>query len=371
MLDVLDDLEDLNGPPTEHHIRRTGSQAVDVIQSTVPDMPREALEKLVSDAIELIVDAVDFGQYHSHGYPTESSTSLVNRRNQFKFDSASIRSLWASHRVFGNDEYFLLRLPAAPKVGIFLPCTCMWHVRAVCCFPCIKDALMAREKIDESDIYDVTSHSTAIRTIPLSTDFLYDRLMPVNTIRGSKRAMLQVRAIAASKPVTHWCLIDLRDLGPYEGIYAVPWPKEMVEDGFRTLNYPWERCEAPETPYSWDTETENPMLTRFVGQHALMPDHATYLYSRLESEEINLEGRECRKKLQNIYNIRSDEDLRFYEDEMWTLHDEGSTGSEDDEDDESEESDEDSSEDSEEDDILPFEPGDPDSRRITDFWGPA
>ena len=368
-LDALDDLEAMHGPPTEYHVRRTCSEAVELIGSAVPDMPQKALEKLVSDAVELIVDAVDFGQYHSHGYPMESSRSLVEGRNQFKFDSASIRSLWVLSRVFGNDDCFLLRLPTAPKVGVFLPCTCMWHIRAVCCFSCIKQALVARHGLHEDDIHDVMSHHTAIRTIPLSTDYLYDRLMPVNEIRGSERATLQVRAVAASRPVSHWCLVDLRELGPYEGIYAIPWPSEKVEEGFRTLRYPWERSEAPRPAYGWDVETEAPMLTRFVAQHALMPDHESYLYSRPEGENINLEADECSQKLQYFYNIQYDEDLRMHEEKMSAYYDdESSTGSEDDEE---EEFGDESSEDSEEDEMPLFEHGDPESRRITDFWRPG
>ena len=117
------------------------------------------------------------------------------------------------------------------------------------------------------------------------------------------------------------------------GIYAVPWLKDRLLDGFKTQNYLGQDAGKRSETSSWDDDIEEPLLKRFVAQHALMRYHADYLLGKLDALSAEKEAEQCRQILQTTYDIVTDEDLRLSDDEKWSTSAGLSTGETDDEDD--------------------------------------
>ena len=315
--EAIDALEKLSEEPETYHVRRTAAQAVDVIHATIPEIPPEELAKLVSDAIELAMDAIDFASGPTHDYPIERAHVIYDDRDDYKLDAVSIRHLWHAHRVLGYLDWFLLRLPAFPVIGVWLPNATGTHIHPLGGIGSLKLSL-GEDKIHELLL---RGSSDTILSIPLSTDLLCDRSMPINEIRGHPAGARVLRDLAARHGIEYWCLVDLRVPGSLldnSGVFAIPWPKDRLRDGFKTQNYFGRLDGKANMSGGWNPEIEGPVLRRFVAQQALMPDHADYLLSRLDGEASEAEAERCRQNLLTTYHITINEDLRLTDDEKWS-----------------------------------------------------
>lgn len=352
---VVDALDDIPGRPASYHVRRSQSQAVDVLHAAAPDMPREEVEKLVSDTIELAMDAIDFsakGLFIGHHYPLGCAHGIYKSRDiLYKLDDVSVRNLWTGHRVLGQHKWFVLRLPAIPSVALWLPVNTGFEIHALGMLDCLKHWTA------EQDLHQLLLEgSKEMVSVPLSTDFLCHNVLPINDVHGDRMEAGHIRGLAAEFGITDWCLIDLRDralLMNWPGIFAIPWPKDKLLYGFKAQNYLGQTAQKTTETGGWNPEVEAPFLKRFVAQHALMPDHADYLRGSLDAASAEKEAEQCKQILQTTYDIVTEEDLRLTDDEKWSSSaglepsdestDESSHGDDSDEDlDEDEEEDEES-----------------------------
>ena len=317
---VVDALHDIPGLPSSFHVRRTASQAVGVLHAAAPDMRREEVEKLVSDAIELAMDAIDFsgqGLYIGHHYPLGCAHNIYEGRDTlYKLDPLSVRHLWTGHRVLGQHMWFLFRLPAIPDVALWLPVSAGLQIFATTAEEFWEMLLPLQDPRQR-----VLEGSKEILSLPLSTDFLCDGILPINEVRGDRSEARRFRELAAEDGITHWCLADLRDTillteGP--SIFAIPWPKGEVDRGFKTQDYYGLPHKKTIETGGWAPEIEAPLLKRFVAQHALMQDHAAYLLSSSDEGSCREEADQCKQLLEKTYGIATDEDLRLFEDEKWS-----------------------------------------------------
>ena len=306
-----------------YHVRRTGAQVVELFQPAVGDMLREELEKLVSDAIELAVDAIDFAStdiFELHEYPfgyLNCAHGILARHELEALDTTSLRHLWTAHRVLGYHRWFLLRLAAAPTIGVWLPRSTGDHIHA-CRDIGVLDCITPDELHDH-----LLKGSSELLSVPLSTDFLCDAAMPINEVRGNRGEAIQTRDVAVTHGITHWCLVDI-SIGHRNWIpdgnrlLAIPWPKETrLRDGYRTQNYFGETATKTKEIGGWKPEVEAPLLKRFVSQHALMSEgeFQRYLLGSKASDNV---VEVYRRRLRYGYGIVSEEDLRLTEDEKWS-----------------------------------------------------
>lgn len=317
---VIDALHDIPGLPSSYVVRRTQSQAVDVLHAAAPEKRRGEVEKLLSDAIELAMDAIDFSSqslFFGHNYPVACAHGIYDSRDRlYKLDAVSVRHLWTGHRVLGQHKWFLLRLPAIPSIALWLPHNTGSQIQALGTLGGLKLWL------SEDDLHQLLLEgSKEIVSIPLSTDFLCHSVLPINEVRGDRTEARRIRGLAAEFGTTEWCLIDLRDRVLFmdlPGIFAIPWPKDKLLDGFKTQNYLGQTAVKTFETGGWDQDIEEPLLKRFIAQHALMRYHADYLLGSLDGPSAEKEAEQCRQILQTTYDIVTDEDLRFTDDEKWS-----------------------------------------------------
>ena len=317
---VVDVLHDIPGLPSSYVVRRTQSQAVDVLHAAAPEMRREEVEKLLSDAIELAMDAIDFsglGQFFGHNYPVACAHGIYDSRDRlYKLDPASIRNLWTGHRVLGHHKWFLLRLPAIPSIALWLPHNTGLQIHA------LGNLEVLKLWLSEKDLHQLLLEgSKEIISIPLSTDFLCHSVLPINEVRGDSTEARQIRGLAVELGTTEWCLIDLRNrflLMDLPGIFAIPWPKDKLLDGFKTRTDLGQTVQKTRETGGWDPTLDAHFLKRFVAQHALMRYHADYLLGSLDAASAEEEAEQCRQILQTTYRIVIEEDLRLTDDEKWS-----------------------------------------------------
>ena len=331
---VNDALHDIPGLPSSYVVRRTQAQAVDVLHAAAPEKRREEVDKLLSDAVELAMDAIDFSSqgifFPPHNYPVACAHSIYDDRDKlWKLDAVSVRHLWTGHRVLGQHKWFLLRLPAISSVALWLPHNTGCEIQA------LSDLESLTLFLSENDLHRrLLEGSKELVSVPLSTDFLCHSVLPINEVRGDHTQARDIRDLATDFGITEWCLIDLRDRlldMDLPGIYAVPWPKDRLLDGFKTQNSLGQTAAKTSETGGWDHDIEEPLLKRFVAQHALMRYHADYLLGELDAASAEREAEQCRQVLQTTYDILTDEDLRLTEDEKWSTSAGWSTGDTDDE----------------------------------------
>ena len=106
---MVDALYDIPEPPSSYVVRRTQAQAVAVLHAAAPEKRREEVEKLLSDAVELAMDAIDFSSqsitFGPHNYPVACAHGIYDDRDKlYKLDAVSVRHLWTGHGVLGQHK---------------------------------------------------------------------------------------------------------------------------------------------------------------------------------------------------------------------------------------------------------------------------
>ena len=247
--------------PTEWYVASDEEQASRHVQPAFPNMHWSELLNHVQDEVEHSLDMLDssMSDYFedsapqlrgplAQAIPLKHSTELIQRQQLYRFNDESIRFLWAATRVFGVRRWYCLLLAAQEPL------------RAIAIWLPLHDGIIPVR--NEAELQDYLSGD-------LESDRCYQKLVKNRFSKGLVQMPLPTRLllthtswltpdqhpawshavalehIAEDEGVTHWALVLIPDRHSSEfftGVWAVPWPRHSIKDGFSALTYPgWTR----------------------------------------------------------------------------------------------------------------------------------
>ena len=282
--------------PSEHHVRRTVAEAIEVFLEARPDTCEDDMISDIEGEVEILVDGVDFTMKQQKNSPSFGETSwqattcdLMDRhldeQDPLEFDEdSSLRQLWNCNQILGFKRWFLVQFEEIPEVGVWLP-----HHPSVCA---LENVWELEDRLDDGLFeHSKECNCSDMLAIPLTTDFLCDRLLPVNSLRGSTADSDELRAMADAHNITHWTLIPQ---GVRQGpeIFAVPWSTKDVVEGYKTLTY--SEMAASNTRFcDLDNNTVDNLVRWFAIKQAFAPFNLPEIPEDLKLEVLSIKAGLC------------------------------------------------------------------------------
>lgn len=224
-----------------------------------PGMSDNEIGKALLAELTMSLDAVRTMGFHEEMriFPIRS---LVERLDTFNFPREDVRELWKCARLFGFSDVMPHRVSAIPDIGVWLPLLPWVEVVQ-------HPAQLQRFFTDDVLHAHMRKGSSDLLQIPIPTDYLRYYLWVARDGPHPSRVMnLKLGETAQKLGATHWGVLDFRKLDHGPEIILMPWPNDLIVDGYAGSGFPgW----GPKDPSAqslggWEARLDSAELQSFV-----------------------------------------------------------------------------------------------------------
>jgi hypothetical protein len=270
--------------PTTYHAMADRLRMIELLKESASEFTDAEILTQVNKEFHQLDHMLDELEDAELGVDVFETGYILQKSQDFDLDQASMQYIWIESRLPGVVRWVLFQLASIPSISFWVPSGPSFD------FDESKQAVIAYYSPEPQVPPSITIQ------VPLPTTFLLHYLEMRNSCLGeddTADVFQRIRAFEEKKGTTFWFVCDdFRSEFGNRQLHISPWPRELVNDGFKTLAYPGHTQDSVQRECAWAAEDDKAHLDAFIAEHRLPTAEAEDSFEKPDLVVDFLEGEE-------------------------------------------------------------------------------